>query len=396
MAATAAESLQTIKIVKTFSLEQQFAKTFSAHNKKDLKDGVKAKRLEAGLERTVDMLIALVTALVLGRGTQLVLSHVLTPGDLLVFLAYLKNAFKPLRSFAKYTGRLAKATAAGDRILDILAREPAVKDWSHALQAPTPFQGRVVFQDVEFAYEPGYPILKQLQLTVDPGQTIALVGDSGSGKSTLGSLLLRLYDPQAGRILIDGHDIRAYTLQSLRSQISVVLQESCLFAASIAENIAYGKPGATPEEIVAAAQLANAHEFITKTLPQGYETQLGERGVTLSGGQRQRIAIARAAIRRAPILILDEPTTGLDRQNETTVLEALARLAETSTTFLITHDLMLAAQADQILYLEQGEIIEQGTHAQLLQTQRRYAARYQLQTITQQWQDPKTPHVLSC
>lgn len=380
MAATTAESMQAIKILKTFSLEEVFARTFATHNQGSLHVDVRTKRLEAQLERTVDVLIAFATALVLGRGSQLVLEHTLTPGDLLVFLTYLKNAFKPVRDFAKYTGRLAKATAAGERILDLLDRQPAIYDHPDAIVASS-FLGWVRLTNLTFGYNPEQTVLKGINLIVLPGQTVALVGSSGAGKSTWVSLLLRLYEPTSGQILIDGRDIRSYTLESLRSQISVVLQESLLFAASIRENIAYGKPNARDAEIIAAAKLANAHEFITK-LPQGYETELGERGVTLSGGQRQRIAIARAAIRNAPILLLDEPTTGLDQENESAVVEALERLARDKTTFLVAHDLSLATRADLILYLQDGTIQEQGTHAELMAQNGFYAALYRLQVLS--------------
>lgn len=378
MAATAAESIGAIKIVKTLSLEETFAQTFSGQSHKSLKDGVKAKRLEASLERTVDLLIAIATAIVLGRGAQLVLNNALTPGDLLVFLSYLKNAFKPVKDFAKYTGRLAKGTAAGERIIDLLDQKPEVQDLPGAKPAP-PFQGHVEFENITFAYEPGHPTLKDINFSVTPGQQVALVGHSGSGKSTLTSLILRLYEPDQGRILIDGRDIREHTATSLRSQISVVLQESLLFAGSIWDNIAYGSPNATPEEIITAAKIANAHDFI-QNLPQGYDTLVSERGVTLSGGQRQRIAIARAAVRQAPILILDEPTTGLDQENEQVVVEALERLAWGKTTFTIAHDLYLAARADLILYVENGRILERGTHQELMQTNGRYAELYDIQT----------------
>lgn len=377
MAATAAESIGAIKIVKTLSLEETFAQTFVGQSHKSLKDGVKAKRLEASLERTVDLLIAIATAIVLGRGAQLVLSNALTPGDLLVFLSYLKNAFKPVKDFAKYTGRLAKGTAAGERIIDLLDQKPEIQDLSNAQPAPQ-FQGYVQFENMTFAYEAGHPILRDINFSVAPGQQVALVGHSGSGKSTLTSLILRLYDPQQGRILIDGRNIREYTAVSLRAQISVVLQESLLFAGSIWDNIAYGSPNATAEEIITAAKIANAHDFI-QNLPQGYNTVVGERGVTLSGGQRQRIAIARAAVRQAPILILDEPTTGLDRENEQVVVEALERLAWGKTTFTIAHDLYLAARADFILFVENGRILERGTHQELMQANGRYAELYDLQ-----------------
>lgn len=382
MAATAAESMNAIKIVQTFSLEKVFAQTFSSHNQRSLKDGVKTKRLAASLERTVDILIAIATALVLARGTQLVLEQNMSPGDLLVFLAYLKNAFKPLRDFAKYTGRLAKATAAGERILDLLDHQPEIVNLPSAEIAP-PFQGAITFDRVSFAYEAENPILKDINLTIQAGQKIALVGYSGGGKSTLVSLLLRFYEPCAGSITIDGKDIREYTLESLRSQITVVLQESLLFGTTIEENISYGKENATQEEIIAAAKLANAHEFIMN-LPLGYETLLAEGGATLSGGQKQRIAIARAAIRKSPILILDEPTTGLDGKSEKVVVEALERLAQQKTTLMITHDLDLAARSDVIVYLENGTIREQGSHQELLQQNGAYAALYRLQDLTRE------------
>ena len=240
------------------------------------------------------------------------------------------------------------------------------------------FRGVVRFDKVSFAYEDGQSVLKDIEIDIQPGQRVALVGASGSGKSTLVSLLLRLYDPQAGKVLIDGRDIRDFTLESLRSQISAVLQDNLLFAASVRENIAHGAPEATLDRIVDAAKLANAHEFVMG-LPQGYDTVLGERGVTLSQGQRQRLAIARAAIRKAPLLILDEPMTGLDKDNERAVTESLDRLDYGCTTFLITHDLYHAAQAHLILYLEAGRILERGTHSQLLRANGRYAALFRIQ-----------------
>jgi ATP-binding cassette subfamily B protein len=240
----------------------------------------------------------------------------------------------------------------------------------------------VEFSGVSFAYENQSNTLNNLSLTVLPGQKVALVGASGGGKSTLVSLLLRLYDPQQGGVLIDGHDIREYTLDSLRKQISIVLQESILFAASIKDNIAYGCVEATDKEIEMAARLANAHDFIM-ALPEGYDTVVGERGSTLSGGQRQRIAIARAAIRNAPIVILDEPTVGLDNHSERLVTDALDRLTQTSTTFLITHDLRTAKNADQIFYLEGGQALERGTHEQLMKLGKHYATLYRLQQTVQ-------------
>jgi len=378
MAATAAESIGAIKTVQALSLESSFEKVFASQNEKNLKQDIKGKRLAASLERSVDVLTAVAGALVLWYGARLVMLKELTPGDLLVFLAYLKNSFRPIQDFAKYTGRLGKATAAGERILDLLERVPDVRDLPHAIKAPV-LRGEVRFESVTFAYERGQRVLQGIDLRVMPGQSVALVGPSGGGKTTLVGLILRLYDPSEGRVLLDGQDIREFTLESLRAQISVVLQDNLLFAASVRDNIACGAPAATMEEVEAAARLANAHDFI-QALPQGYDTILGERGVTVSQGQRQRIAIARAAVRNAPILILDEPTAALDTQNEEAVLEALARLNHDRTTFLITHNLQQAAHVDLILYLEAGQILECGSHEELLRANGRYAAMRRFQS----------------
>ncbi|MCG8364169.1 MAG: ABC transporter ATP-binding protein/permease, partial [Pseudanabaenales cyanobacterium] len=290
MAATAAEAMGAIKVVQALSLESMLEDMFSSDNRKSLEESARTQQLSAGLQRTAELLVAVATALVLGRGVQLVLQGSATPGDLLVFITYLKTAFKPTRQLAKFLTQIAKAVASGERILDLLDIVPDIRDSRGAIEAPA-FRGEVSFQNVNFAYESGKDILRGLNFDAQPGQRIALVGPSGGGKSTLVSLLLRLYDPLEGQIRIDGHDLREYKLESLRRQISIVLQESVLFGVSVRDNIAYGSLGATDEEIETAARMANAHDFIM-ALPQGYDTPLGERGAMLSGGQRQRIAIA--------------------------------------------------------------------------------------------------------
>ena len=358
MAATAAESIGAIRLVQSLSLENSFSDAFAGHNRKSLREGVEGSRLAASLERTVDVLIAVATSLVLWAGARLAMAGEITPGDLLVVLAYLKNAFKPMQDFAKYTGRMAKASAAGERVLDLLRQTPEVRDLPGARPAPS-FAGELRFDDVTFSYEPGLSAVDAVDLAVSPGEHVAIVGPSGSGKTTLASLALRLYDASAGRVLVDGCDVRDYTVESLRRQFAVVPQDTLLFSGTIRENIRCAAPEAPARAIEDAARLARAHDFI-EALPEGYETTVGERGVTLSAGQRQRIAIARAAVRNVPFLILDEPLTGLDEENRRLVGEALARLAAGRTTLHITHDLRFAPGVDRVVELDRGRIVRAG------------------------------------
>jgi ATP-binding cassette subfamily B protein len=381
MAATAAESMSAIRVVQALSLENIFADSFNARSQQDQSEEIKGSKLSARLGRTVDALIAVSSGITLWYGARLVLREHLTAGELWIFLSYLKTAFRPIRDFAKYAARIAKASAAGERVLDVLDRTPEVRNLPGAVPAPK-LRGEVRFENLNFEYEPGHRVLRNIDFVIEPGQHVSLVGPSGIGKSTMVSLILRLYDPIEGRVLIDGRDIREYTLESLRAQISVVLQDTILFASTARDNLAYGVPGATRDEIEHAARLANAHEFIL-ALPEGYDTVLGERGVTLSTGQRQRIAIARAAIRQSPILILDEPTTGLDRENEQAVVDAFDKVSAGRTTFLISHDLRHTSQSELILYLDKGRIHEFGSHDDLISSNGRYAHLYRNFLVSQ-------------
>jgi subfamily B ATP-binding cassette protein MsbA len=298
-------------------------------------------------------------------------------GTLLVYIAYLGRLYSPMRDLSKLSDSLYRAAVGLERIFGVLETERSVRDLPGARPAG-PLRGQIEFEHVSFGYRAKTPVLKDISFSIEPGQIVAVVGSTGAGKTTLASLIPRFNDPARGSVRIDGRDIRSYTLASLRSQIALVLQETILFYGTVRENIAYGRPEATLEEIIAAAKTANAHEFIT-ALPEGYDTLIGERGVNLSGGQRQRIALARAIIRDAPILLLDEPTTGLDAGSEALVVQGMARLMANRTVLVIAHRLSTIKRADLILVLEHGEIVERGTHQELLARGGRYAELYELQ-----------------
>jgi len=363
MASLLSEVLHAITVVQAFGRQAHEDDRFADFNKRSLKQGLRAVRLEAGLERVVEVLVAVGTGGVVWFGVRRVLEGYITPGDLLVFTGYLSSMYKPLRRVARLTARLSKATVCGERVADILAIEERVREHKGAAPAP-PFLGEVAFQGVHFHYRLGRPVLRDVTLRIQPGQLIGIVGPNGAGKSTLLGLLARLYDPVEGKIRIDGRNIQDFTLESLRDQIGIVLQQPILFGASVRENIAYGKPDATMDEIVATARAADIHDFIAG-LPDAYDSIIAEGGATLSGGQRQKIAIARAIIKDPPILMLDEPTTSLDAESAAEVNATLERLRHGKTALRVAHRLEEVAMADVIVVLRDGRIIEKGSHAEL-------------------------------
>lgn len=379
MASRLSEALASMTLLQTFGREQYEAARFDRENAKTLAEGLISARNEAGAMRIVEIVGAAGQSIVILLGAFQVLQGRMTPGEVLIFSTYVGKMFKPVENLAKLLAKVTKAQASMQRIGDILNVQPEVQDAPNAIDVQR-LQGDIEFDHVSFDYDDGKHALREVSFHVPAGTQVALVGPSGAGKSTLAALLPRLFDPQAGCIRIDGVDLRQYRRDALRKQIGVVLQESFLSGTTVRENILYGDPTATEERLVEAARAASAHDFIVQ-LPHGYDTVLGEKGVTLSGGQRQRLALARALIRPAPILILDEPMTGLDVGSEAHVRRALKRLMAGRTCLLITHDLALAAEADWILVMEGGRIIEQGTHAELSSGAVQYTRLQELNAI---------------
>jgi ATP-binding cassette subfamily B protein len=372
------EVLTSIRVVKAFAREDYEQERFEAQSLENVETALKARSLKAKLAPFVEVIVALGTCLVLGYGARLVLNGQLSAGVLIVFLLYLGKMYKPMRDLSKLTDTVSKAGVGYERIQEVLEIESKVRDLPRSKKAPK-FKGKIEFEHVDFSYDGEHQVLKDINFIIEPGQIAALVGPSGTGKSTVISLIPRFYDPTGGKVKIDGRDVREYKLKSVREQISFVLQDTLLFRATIWENIAYGKPDASRKEIEDAAQLANAHEFIEK-MPEGYDTMVGERGISLSGGQRQRIAIARAIVRDTPILILDEPTSGLDAASEQSVIEALDRLMKGRTTLLIAHHLGTIRHADCIFVVKDSELVERGTHDELLAAGGTYAELHKIQT----------------
>jgi ATP-binding cassette, subfamily B, bacterial len=374
---TIQEVLSSIRVVRAFAREDYEQHRLEAQSLEGVEIALHARSLKAKLTPIVDIIVACGTCLVLWFGARMVLDGSLDAGMLVVFILYLKKMYKPMQELSKMTDSFSKASVGYERVREVLATEREVKDRPGAHIAPR-FNGQIAFESVDFSYEPDRPILRNVSFQIEPGQVAALVGPTGAGKSSIIGLIPRFYDPNSGAIKIDGVDVRAFTQKSLRQQISFVLQDTVLFHGPIWENIAYGKPEATRSEILKAAEIANAHEFIEQ-MPDGYDSIVGERGMTLSGGQRQRIAIARAVIRNTPILILDEPSSGLDAGSEKLVFEALDRLMQGKTSIVIAHRLSTIRNADVIFVVDEGEIKERGTHEQLMQTGGIYSQLHDMQ-----------------
>ncbi len=371
------EVLSSIRVVKAFAREDYEVQRLEKESLEAVEIAMRARSLKAKLTPLVGIVVAVGTGLVLWFGARLVMTGSLSAGGLVVFILYLGKMYKPMQEISKMTDTYSKAAVGYERIQEILQTNIEVRDIPRASHAPK-FKGNIEFENVSFAYSPETPILKNVSFEIKAGQTAALVGPTGAGKTSIVGLIPRFYDPDQGVVRVDGSDVKQFLQKSLRQHMSFVLQETVLFHAPLWQNIAYGKPNCTRAEIIKAAELANASEFIDK-LPDGYDTVIGERGMTLSGGQRQRVAIARAVIRNTPILLLDEPTSGLDSASEQLVFEALDRLMEGKTVVVIAHRLSTIQRADVIFVVNEGEIVEHGKHDELMKLNGLYTELHNLQ-----------------
>ena len=366
------EVLSSIALVQAFGRQSHEEARFQAEAEAHFESGMRSARTAGAITKAIAVVCALGTAATVLLGAQQVLAGRLTPGELLIFLAYVGSLFKPVRDLGKLSAKFSRAAVSAQRVNEILETEPEIDDAPDAIDIGRP-AGEIVFDEVSFGYARGRPVLDRVSLRIAAGERVALVGPSGSGKSTLLALLLRLYEPSGGRILIDGIDIRRYTRDSLRRAIGIVPQDNMLFAVSVRENIAYGCPQASAEAIEQAAQSARAHEFIVD-LAQGYDTELAERGGNLSGGQRQRLCLARALVKAPAILVMDEATASVDAVSARLIHEAVARVHRERTLIAISHVYTDMAAYDRILVLHAGRLVESGAHAALLQARGPYLA----------------------
>jgi len=371
------QGLESMRVVKAFGRQDLEQEELSEVSRATVEAALKARRVKALLSPIVTVTVSLCTAFVLWRSSSLILKGTMTAGALTVFLSYLTKFFKPVQDLATMTNTIAQTAVGVERVRAILEANDVIEERGDARE-PQPLKGEIKFENVAFAYNKDAPVPTDVNFEIKAGQMVGVVGPTGGGKSTIVSLIPRFYDPSAGKVSVDGVDIRDYKIDGLRNQIAYVLQETVLFRGTVAENIAYGRGSATRDEIVEAAKLANADEFIAK-MPQGYDTMVGDRGDTLSGGQRQRIGIARALIRNNPILILDEPTAALDTESEQLVMEALERLMKGRTVITIAHRLSTIRNSDKIVVLKGGVVAEEGTHDELMAKRGVYAELYHIQ-----------------
>ena len=371
------EVVSSARVIKSFVREDYGIERFEAQNMHNFRAQMKYVKLSATLTPTIEFVAAIGVTMILWFGGNSVIDGDITAGALVAFLTYAVNISNPIKRLSRVIANIQKALAAADRVFDVLDLPELIQNKPNAQLLPH-VKGSVSFNNVSFAYNTDEPILDDVSFSATPGQVVALVGPSGAGKSTVASLLPRFYDVTGGSIVIDGLDIRDVTMESLREQVGIVPQETMLFNGSVYDNILYGRLDATEEEVMAASKAANAHNFITE-LPNGYDTQLGDRGVNISGGQRQRIAIARAILKNPQILILDEATSALDTESERVVQEALDRLMVGRTSFVIAHRLSTIKNADKILVMEKGKIVEEGNHDELMAKDGLYAHLYQIQ-----------------
>jgi subfamily B ATP-binding cassette protein MsbA len=370
-------ALESQRVVEAFGAQELEESRLNQVSRATVQSALRTRKIKVSMSPAVAVTVAASTAFVLWRGAELVVAGAMTAGDLTVFLSYMSRFFKPVQDLAKMTNAVTQVAVAVERVQAILETDEVIPELPNA--RPAKFShGEIAFEHVAFEYVTGSPVLTDVSFRILPGQFVGVVGPTGSGKSTVASLVPRFYDPTGGAIAIDGVDVREFELQGLRQHFGFVLQDTVLFRGTVAENISYGRPAASAREIVEAAQLANAHEFI-KRMPQGYQTMVGERGLTLSGGQRQRIGIARAFVRNSPVLILDEPTAALDFEAERHVLEGLMRLMQGRTVIMIAHRLATLQAADKIIVLKNGVVAEEGSHQTLLSLGGIYAGLHKAQ-----------------